>query len=94
MPTMEPMEKLRMVGGAHQEQRSSRWRGRERRQPVGVAHRGAEIPGEDALHIGEKLGADGAVHESRRWWGSAAVASFGAGPANMTGEGSPAWRSG
>ncbi len=53
-------------GGAHQKQGPADGATQHVRDLLRVeAHRGAEIPGEDALHIGQKLGADGAIHEAK-----------------------------
>ena len=53
MPTMEPMEKLRMVEVPTRNRGPADGAAEGRRQPVGVvAHRGAEIPGGRRFHIG------------------------------------------
>ncbi len=52
-------------GGADQKQGPADGTAQHVRDLLRVeAHRGAEIPGEDTLHIGEKLGADGAVDKA------------------------------
>ncbi len=52
-------------GGAYQKQGPADGAAQHVRDLLRIeAHRGAEIPGEDTLHIGKKLGADGAVDKA------------------------------
>ncbi len=84
-------------GGAHQEQGPADGAAEDVGNRLGVvAHRGAEIPGEDALHIGEKLGADGAVHETEGGFEGFQRGGFhhGAGPGKHDGDGVPRHGSG